>query len=282
MQIGIVGLGVIGGSMAKALKQRTDYRVLGCDVQNSTLCRAKLVGAIDGELTPKELPACDFVILATYPKDTAAYIREHAAAFNPAGIVMDCGGTKKMVCEAVYPIAKQYGFTFVGAHPMAGVAAFGFDSAKDTMFVKAPMILTPYPDTDIRILARVQQLCFAMGFTRTPAITPDEHDEMIAYTSQMAHVVSNAYIQNPLALTHKGYSAGSFRDLTRVAKLNADMWTELFLENADHLTDQIDLLLEKLTAYRAAIQTRDEAALHALLAAGTAYKLESEEKEKGK
>ncbi|MDD3243577.1 MAG: prephenate dehydrogenase/arogenate dehydrogenase family protein [Eubacteriales bacterium] len=282
MKIGIVGLGLIGGSLAKALKARTEHEVLGADAVYSTLCQAKLAGAIDGELLPEQLGECDFVILATYPKATVDYITQHAAKFNPQGIVMDCGGTKRVVCQAVYPLAQAHGFTFVGAHPMAGMAASGFSNARETLFVKAPMILTPYPGTDIRVLERVQQLCFQMGFTRTPAISPEEHDRMIAYTSQMAHVVSSAYIQNPLALAHKGYSAGSFRDLTRVARLNADMWTELFMENADPLTEQLDVLLEKLTAYRAAIHDRDEAALHALLEAGTACKLAAEEKEKSR
>jgi len=282
MQIGIVGLGLIGGSLAKALKSRTEHTVLGADAAYSTLCQAKLAGAIDGELRSEDLAACDFVIIATYPKATVEYITAHAAQFNPAGIVMDCGGTKSYVCSAVQPLAQQYGFTFVGAHPMAGLAASGFSNARDTLFVKAPMVLTPYPDTDIRILERVQRLCFELGFSRTPAISPQEHDTMIAYTSQLAHVVSSAYIQNPLAMAHKGYSAGSFRDLTRVSKLNADMWTELFLENADALTDQLDILLDKLTAYRAAIHGRDAETLHAMLSEGTACKLASEEKEKSR
>lgn len=280
MIVGIVGLGQMGGSFAKSLKQRTDHTVLGCDINKSTFLAAKMFNAIDDELTPERLSDCDIVIIATYPKSTVSYVRENAARFNKNGVVMDCGGTKAMVCREILPLAEAYGFRFIGAHPMAGVAAFGFESSKDTMFVRASIILTPYTGTDIALVSYVSRFCMELGFTRTPILSPEEHDEMIAYTSQLAHVVSNAYIQNPLAMRHKGYSAGSFRDLTRVAKLNAEMWTELFLENADHLADEIDHVTNKLQAYSAAIRGRDADTLRALLEAGTQAKLASEEKEK--
>ena len=282
MIVGVVGLGQMGGSFAKALKQRTEHTVLGCDVNQSAFLAAKMFNAIDGELTRERLGECDILIVATYPKSTVAYIRENAPYFNKAGVVMDCGGTKAMVCREVLPLTQAHGFRFIGAHPMAGVAAFGFESSKETMFVRASIILTPFTGTDIALVSYVSRFCMELGFTRTPILSPEAHDEMIAYTSQLAHVVSNAYIQNPLALRHKGYSAGSFRDLTRVAKLNADMWTELFLENADKLADEVDLITEKLQAYSAAIRGRDAQTLHALLEAGTQAKLASEESEKEK
>ncbi|MDO5111411.1 MAG: prephenate dehydrogenase [Clostridia bacterium] len=282
MKIGIVGLGQMGGSFAKALKQRTDHTVLGCDINKSTFLAAKMFNAIDDALTQERLGECDIVIVATYPKSTVEYMRENAPYFNKAGVIMDCGGTKAMVCKEILPLTEQYGFRFIGAHPMAGVAAFGFESSKDTMFVRASIILTPYTGTDIALVSYISRFCMELGFSRTPILSPEEHDEMIAYTSQLAHVVSNAYIQNPLAMRHKGYSAGSFRDLTRVAKLNADMWTELFLENADHLADEIDYIAEKLQAYSAAIRSHDAQKLHALLEAGTQAKIASEEREKEK
>lgn len=282
MIVGIVGLGQMGGSFAKAVKQRTSHTVLGCDINKSAFLAAKMFSAIDGELTRERLSECDIVIIATYPKSTVEYIRENAPFFNSSGVVLDCGGTKAMVCSEVLPIAEQYGFRFIGAHPMAGVAAFGFESSKDTMFVRASIILTPFTGTDIALVSYVSRFFMELGFSRTPILSPQEHDEMIAYTSQLAHVVSSAYIQNPLAMRHKGYSAGSFRDLTRVAKLNAPMWTELFLENSDNLADEIDILTERLRSYSAAIRAHDAKTLQSLLEAGTRAKLASEEKEREK
>lgn len=280
MNIGIAGLGLIGGSLAKAAKERTAHTVYGCDADKSTFLAAKMFGALDGELTRETLPLCDILLIATWPKNTVEYLRENAPLISKNCIVVDCGGTKRMVCESVLPIMQEYGFYFIGAHPMAGTANFGFESAKSTMFVKAPMILTPYTGTSIAVVAKLSAFCYELGFTRTPILTSEEHDEMIAYTSQLAHVVSNAYIQNPLALKHKGFSAGSFRDLTRVARLNVAMWTELFIENADNLANEVDTLADRLKQYSRAIRERDETALASLLEAGVRAKEESDEKEK--
>lgn len=282
MNIGIAGLGLMGGSFAKAVKERTEHRVYGCDTDRSTFLAAKMFGVLDGELSADTLPECDIIIIATWPKRTVEYLRENARHIRKDCVVMDCGGTKEMVCEQVYPIMKEYGFWFVGAHPMAGTAAFGFESSKETMFVKAPMILTPYTGAPIATVAKISAFCQEIGFTRTPVLTPEEHDKMIAYTSQLAHVVSSAYIQNPLAMRHKGYSSGSFRDLTRVAKLNVPMWTELFIENSENLSSEVDALANKLHEYAKAIREKDENALSELLSAGVSAKLESEEKEKEK
>lgn len=280
MKIGIAGLGLMGGSFAKAIRERTGHEIFGCDVDKSTFLAAKMFGVLDGELTRETMPGCDIIIIATWPKHTIEYIRDNAAYISKDCIVMDCGGTKAMVCEEIYPIMKEHGFWFVGAHPMAGTAAFGFESSKETMFVRAPMILTPYTGTPIATVAKISAFCQEIGFTRTPVLTPEEHDRMIAYTSQLAHVVSSAYIQNPLAMCHKGYSSGSFRDLTRVAKLNVPMWTELFIENSENLSNEVDTLADKLHEYARAIREKDETALSALLSAGVEAKLESEEKEK--
>lgn len=279
MKIGIVGLGLIGGSMAKSLTKRTSHTVLATDLNNSVMCRARLEEAIHGELTDDELPTCDFVIIALYPKDTVEYIRTHAEFMPKNGIVLDCCGIKRDVMEGVRPLARDFGFTFVGAHPMAGVANSGFAAAKDTMFVHASMILTPYPGTPIQILDRIHRLCMEIGFSRNPVITPEEHDRMIAYTSQLAHVVSSAYVRDPLALEHRGYSAGSFRDMTRVAKLNAGMWTELFFENKDYLAGQIENLAERLLQYSAALRADSEEDMMRLLEEGTEYKVKSMESE---
>ncbi|MBR0025748.1 MAG: prephenate dehydrogenase [Clostridia bacterium] len=279
MKIGIVGLGLIGGSMAKAIKKRTEHTVLATDIDNSVMCRARLEEAIHGELTEEELPTCDFVILALYPKAIVEYVKNHAHLLPKDGIVMDVGGIKRDVLNGVKPYADEHGFTFVGAHPMAGVANSGFAYSKDTMFVHASMILTPYPGTSLQVLDRIHRLCVELGFSRNPVITAEEHDKMISYTSQLAHVVSSAYVRDPLALEHKGYSAGSFRDMTRVAKLNAGMWTELFFENKDFLADQIDALADRMKEYSAALRNDSKEDMMRLLEEGTEYKLKSMESE---
>lgn len=279
MKIGIVGLGLIGGSMAKALTKRTSHTVLAADTDNSVMCRARLEEAIHGELTDEELPTCDFVIIALYPQAIIEYVKSHAHLFPKDGIVMDCGGVKQIVMDGVKPYAEQYGFTFVGAHPMAGVANSGFAYARDTMFVHASMILTPYPGTPIQTLDRIHRLCMEVGFSRNPVITAEEHDRMISYTSQLAHVVSSAYVRDPLALEHKGYSAGSFRDMTRVAKLNAGMWTELFFENREFLAEQIENLAGRMLEYSAALRGNSQEDMMRLLEEGTDYKLKSMESE---
>jgi prephenate dehydrogenase len=172
------------------------------------------------------------------------------------------------VCDALRGLDRRYGFTFIGGHPMAGLEKSGFDAAKATLFSKASMLLTPPPDIDQSVLEEARAFFLSIGFAQVKLCTPDAHDRMIAYTSQLAHVLSSAYIQCPEALEHYGFSAGSFRDMTRVAYLNEDMWTELFLLNTDRLAEQIDGLCERLAQYSQAIKTQDAAALKALLRAG--------------
>lgn len=282
MNIGIVGLGLIGGSIAKALSQNTDHTVLGMDIEKSVIFKAKLIEAIHDELTDENIGECDFVIVALYPEATVKFVKNHAALFKKEAIVMDTCGVKQIVCEPLMRTAKEHGFVFIGAHPMAGTANFGFEASTNTMFRYASMILTPDEDTPIQTLDKVHNLCLEMGFSRTPVLSAADHDRMIAYTSQLAHVVSSAYIRDPLALKHKGYSAGSFRDMTRVAKLNPDMWTELFFENREFLTEQIDNLITRLSEYSKALKNDDPDTMHNLLKEGTDYKLASTESEKNR
>lgn len=282
MNIGIVGLGLIGGSLAKAAKQRTAHTVYGCDRQESTYLAARMVGAVDGALEAETLPQCDMVFLALYPGETVRYLTEHGPEFSAHTIVLDCCGVKQSVCRAAFPLARRYGFTFVGAHPMAGRAAFGFSAARDTLFHNASMILCPPPGLELTVLERIRELCLELGFSRTPVISPGEHDRRIAYTSQLAHVVSSAYIRSDTARDFRGFSAGSFRDMTRVAELNPDMWTELFFDNKEALAAEIDGLCERLAEYSAALRAEDAAGMKRLLELGIAAKRDSEEKEKSR
>ena len=268
MIVGIVGLGLIGGSLAKAYQRDESVTVLGCARSRTTTEFALLAGDIDGELTPEKLGSCDLVLLAAYPRACMDYLNENAALFSKTGIVMDCGGIKREICDAGFALAKEHGFTFVGGHPMAGTQFSGLKYARPTMFDRAPMVIVPPVYDDIDLLVRVKELLKPCGFGRVSVTTAQAHDEMIAFTSQLCHVVSNAYIKSPTAERHRGFSAGSYRDLTRVAWLNPDMWAELILENRDNMLSEMEIILANLTKYRDAIAADDFPALRALLQEG--------------
>ena len=267
MKIAIIGLGLIGGSMAKAIKENTDHIVYGYDRKDTVIKNAQLLSAIDQALTDNLLKECDLTIVALYPKAAVDYIREHQEMFKKGSIVLDCCGVKQIVCSQVEPMALKQGFVFIGGHPMAGLEHSGFDHAKKALFKNASMILTPTKGS-VQDVEKVKDLFTAIGFTNLQIATPQEHDQMIAFTSQLAHAVSSAYIKSPAAIKHKGFSAGSSRDLTRVAKLNEDMWTELFLDNSDYLAEEIDGIADRLKEYSAAIKAKDGETLRSLLKDG--------------
>ena len=257
MTVGIVGLGLIGGSLAKAYQRDETVTVLGTARTRKTVDFALLAGDIDGELTPDRLGECDLVLIATFPEASIRYLEENAPRFSKTGIVMDCVGTKIKICEVGFRLAAEHGFTFVGGHPMAGTHNSGLKYARATLFDRAPMVIVPPVYDDIAFLARIKALLKPVGFGRISVTTAEKHDEMIAFTSQMCHVVSNAYIKSPTAGLHKGFSAGSYRDLTRVAWLNPEMWSELILENRQNMLAEMDCLLENLQKYRDAIAQND-------------------------
>lgn len=273
MKVGVVGLGLIGGSMAKAIHKKTEHTVVGWDASETVRLSAKLLEVADEFMIEGNPKDCDIVLIALYPHDTVAYIQDHAADFKKGAIVADCTGIKRIVCQNVQTIAEQNDFLFIGAHPMAGIERSGFNYSNEKIFEGATMILTPYTGTEI---ARVNELVTffkSIGFARMQITTDVEHDKMIAYTSQLAHVVSSAYIKSELSPKFKGFSAGSFHDMTRVAKLNETMWTELFLENADFLADEIDDLVERLQAYSKVIRSKDADTLKAMLREGKEKRL---------
>ena len=268
MTAGICGLGLIGGSMAKAYKA-AGHTVLGYDKDEASLGYAELSGIIDGVLTNERISECDIVFIALYPQAAIEYL-EQIAPFvaTTKTVIMDLCGTKKQICARGFELAAQYCFTFVGGHPMAGKQYSGIKYAKETLFKNAPMVLVPAIYDDIYFLARVKKLLEPAMFGRITVTTAEEHDAMIAFTSQLAHVVSNAYVKSPTAQNHKGFSAGSYKDMTRVAWLNEYMWTELFLENKEPLLFEIDTIIKSLTEYRDAILSDDADTLRGLLRDG--------------
>ncbi|MCL2637051.1 MAG: prephenate dehydrogenase/arogenate dehydrogenase family protein [Oscillospiraceae bacterium] len=272
MTTGIVGLGLIGGSFAKAVKENTSHKVLTFDKNQSVNLQAKLEGASDGILNADMLGECDFVIIALYPKATENYLKENAGLIKKGAIVIDAAGVKVNVCNTAAKLAKKHGFTFIGGHPMAGTQNSGFRHSRSSLFRGAPMLLTPSSDEGIKTLEKAKKFFLEIGFGSVVFTTPEEHDQRIAYTSQLAHVVSNAYVKSPQASEHKGFSAGSYKDLTRVARLNEEMWAELFLENRGNLLTEIDFLINSLGEYKAALENCDSDKLKALLKEGVERK----------
>lgn len=277
MTFGIVGLGLIGGSLARSIHFHSPYTVFGADIDETTLLQAKMVSAIDEELTEENLPQCDVVLVALYPRAAVDYILKHRARFKEGALVIDCCGVKRFVCEKLFPAFEGAQAIFMGGHPMAGRERSGFSFAQDDLFENASMILTPAPGTNVETIRRAKEIFLSIGFGRVRFSTPQEHDEMIAFTSQLAHIVSGAYVKTPLARRHKGFSAGSFKDMTRVARLNEEMWTELFLENDDLLLAQTQALIDRLTEYRDALRDRDADRLRAILREGREVKEALEE-----
>ena len=272
MKIAVAGLGLIGGSLAKAFLNIENTKVLGYDIDDSTIMRAKLEGALIDPLTEKNIKQCDYIFIALYPKATLEFIEKFADHISEKTVVVDCGGIKRSICEKCFSIAKEHGFCFVGGHPMAGTHNSGFKYSRASMFDKASMILVPSKDEKIEVLQSLKELLVKIGFKSVTITSADEHDRIIAYTSQLAHVVSNAYVKSPNARVHKGFSAGSNRDLTRVAKLNPHMWTELFLENGDNLIFEIDTIIKELQKYSDAIKNNDREELYRLLDEGSKIK----------
>lgn len=276
MNIGVVGLGLIGGSLAKSAKKNTKFKVYGYDLDKNVIDKAISEKSIDGELTEKRLSTCDYVFIPLYPEAVIEYVKKNAGNFKENAVVIDCAGVKRSVCEECFKIADNHNFSFVGGHPMAGTQYSGFENSKDTMFYNAPFVLTPKENEDILILANAREVIMSLGFGRVSVMTAKKHDKLIAFTSQLAHIVSNAYVKSPSALERKGISAGSYKDLTRVAYLNENMWTELFLENKDNLVFELDFIIEELKKYSDAMKNNDPDTLRQLLKDGKEMKLKAD------
>ena len=269
MKIGIAGLGLIGGSLARALTDSGKHEVFGLDRNRSSVLAAKMVEAIAGELNEENIGECEMIFIALYPQATVEFVEKYASKIKKGTIVTDCGGVKRPICNPCEKLAEENGFIFVGGHPMAGTQFSGFNASRGNLYKNATMILTPKDNTDIRILEKLRNVLNDAGFGAINFTSAEEHDKVIAFTSQLPHIISNAYVKRHTAVKQKGFSAGSYRDLTRVSKLNEKMWTELFFENKDNLCDEIDFLVERLQEYSAALKADDREGLVALLKEGT-------------
>lgn len=267
MNVGILGLGLIGGSLARAYAL-AGHTVFAAEKDENILSFAILSGAVHEPLNADTVGKCGLILLAIYPGGSIRWLEENAPLVSREALVMDCCGIKEEICARSFPLAEQYGFTFIGGHPMAGSHFSGFRYSRATLFRGAPMVLVPPRFDEMALLQRAKDALEPCGFGSFSVTTAKEHDKMIAFTSQMPHILSNAYIKSPTALGHKGFSAGSYKDLTRVAWLNAPMWAELFLENKENVLFELDTYLDSLQKYRDALAREDETALTALLEEG--------------
>ena len=268
MNVGIVGLGLIGGSMAKSVKARTAHTVFGTDLDQETMALARMSGAIDAPLTEENLPQCDLILVAICPGAAVRWVRDHADRIAKSAILVDLCGVKRVVVEALTPVAQEHGFAYIGGHPMAGRERGGFTASSEDLYAGASMILTPDERTDMHLLETLKVFFLDIGFAGLTFSDPEEHDRIIAFTSLLAHITSSAYVKSPEAQRRRGFSAGSFQDMTRVARLDENMWTELFLDDADYLVKELDILIGNLTAYSDALKSGDAERVRALLKEG--------------
>lgn len=271
MRTGIVGLGLIGGSLAKAYK-RAGAEVLGYNRNKTTLSFAQMSGAIDGELTDENIRTCDLILICLTIDASVKWLESHADDFGEGQIVMDCCGIKKRICEAGFAIAEEKGFTFIGGHPMAGRQYGGFKNSKEDLFDGATMVLVTERRDDIAMLEKLKELLAPAGFGKLSFMTAEQHDDMIAFTSQMTHIASNAFVKEEAKYPSGFPVGGSFRDFTRVADLNENMWSDLILENKEYLLACLESYIDELGKYKAAIEADDEETLKELFRAGTKSK----------
>lgn len=272
--VGIAGLGLIGGSFAKAYRSHSKVKLLGYDIDKSITHFAMMDGTLDGELTKENISECDLIIPALYNQAVIDFVKEYAPYIKKRAIVIDTGGLKRRICKECFPIAKKYGFTFIGGHPMAGKKFSGYKYSTDKLFRDASMIIVPEDVRDVTFFEHIKDILNPCKFGSVTICTAEKHDQMIAFTSEMAHIVSNAYIKSPTAREHSGFSAGSYKDMTRVAWLNEDMWTEIFLENKDNLIYELDTIINYLKEYKDALTADDATTLHELLRIGKIAKEE--------
>ena len=281
MNIGIVGLGLIGGSLGRALVKKTEHKIYASDTDAETMVKGKLLGAYHEVLDKTNAKELDLLLIALYPNAVIECMEEYTPLLKSGSVVVDCAGTKREIVGAMRKLKERFPqVNFVGAHPMAGKEFSGIKHSSAGLFEGASVLIVPVL-TSIAVLAKVKEFFLQTGAEHVIVTNAEAHDKMISYTSQLAHIVSSAYVNNESALSHYGFTAGSFRDMTRVAKLNPQMWTELMIENSDNLTGDLDLLIQNLKDFRSAVATKNTNALNELLGKGNRIKVDIES-DKGK
>lgn len=273
MNIGIIGLGLIGGSLARSIVKNTNHIVYGYDINIDVMKKAEMLNAYHYALGDDEYSKLDMLILALNPSIECEVLKNIVSKLSDGCIVVDCAGNKRNIVATMKELQNKFSnIFFIGGHPMAGKENSGIKYSSPLLFNNASMILTPVT-MDIVKMSLVKELFLQLGFKEVVLTDAENHDKMIAFTSQLAHIISSAYVLNPNADKHKGYSAGSFKDMTRVAKLNPDMWTELLMQNRDNLINEIATIVQTLIKYQDALKNENTELLHTLLASGNERKI---------
>lgn len=267
MNIAVIGLGIIGGSYCKAFKKYTNHHIIGINRTQTTAQKALKVGAIDEIGSPESISKADLIILAMYPQADVEFTEKYGKYIKKGAVVTDASGIKRAICPQLTALAEKYGFVFIGSHPMAGKETNGFDVSDSELYKGASFIITPC-NADQTYVEQLATLAKSIGFGTIKITTPEEHDRMIAFTSQLPHVLACSYVLSPCCPNHNGFSAGSYRDVSRVANINSKLWSELFLENKEPLVKELDILIENITQIINAIKSEDKQALTDLLEQG--------------
>lgn len=275
MKILVVGLGLIGGSFCKAIKKYTTHHMIGMDCDDATLEMAIAMESVD-EVIPMDRPhlmsRADLVIVAIPPHKIVEFILENKDNFRKGAVVTDVCGVKKHIVDSLTEPLAEAGVEFIGSHPMAGTEFSGFSFSLADMFVNASYLITPTEKSDPAKVEILRRLAYDIGFKTVIETTAERHDQSIAYTSQLAHVVSNSYIQSPTLAKEKGFSAGSFLDMTRVARLDENTWCDLFLLNRENLLFEIDQLMKHISEHRDALFRGDREKIREMLRKGRILK----------
>ena len=271
MNIAIIGLGLIGGSLAKAFSEYTEHRVIGFDRDPSVVQRALSVQAINEMGEAPSLSQADVIYLCVYPEAAIQFVKQYASYIRPGCLVTDTCGIKTMVCRELTRLSRQYGFTFAGSHPMAGKERNGWEASEASLFNGASYIIVPCEASKLHV-DTLKQLALEIGFGNICITSAEEHDRMIAFTSQVPHALACAYVMSPQCPNHQGFSAGSYRDVSRVAHLNEVLWAELFLENREPLVEELNELIRHLDGIKNTIENNDREALQTLLRCGRQIK----------
>lgn len=267
MNIAVVGLGIIGGSFCKAIKKYTNHYVIGINRTEATLQKALSVGAIDEIGTVQSLEKADLIILCMYPQADIDFVEKNGSYIKKGAILTDASGIKSAICPKLCELSQKFDFVFVGSHPMAGKEKNGFDVSDADLYQNASYIITPC-GAEQKYVDILSDFAKSIGFSIIKISTPEEHDRMIAFTSQLPHVLACSYVLSPSCPNHKGFSAGSYRDVSRVANINSKLWSELFLENKEPLVKELDILIDNITEIIKAIKAEDKQALTDLLEKG--------------
>lgn len=266
MKILVAGLGLIGGSICKALHAYTEHGVYGWNRTAAVAERALEEHVIDG--IAQDCSGFDLIIVCLYPSHIREWVKAHAAEMAEGTIVIDVSGVKTDLPQEMAEVCGKYGVHYLSTHPMAGKEKAGYAVSDEDLYQGANFIMTPLPETPKYVVAQVKNVAHQIGFRRFVITTPELHDRMIAYTSQLAHVVSSSYVESPVIELESGFSGGSFHDMTRIATMNEDMWTGLFMENRESLIAEIDTLMQNLTEYRNALAEGDEQRVYDLIKQG--------------